>query len=156
MALHRYIRAQDDDQERPPQMTTMEKVANSLLTVLIARGAMVAMPFVASALVWFGSSWLDQRFDQMARSLDAVGSRVETLESDSDATVRRVTEHEFRLDTGKAQREAFQADVVKQFEKLEQTLSENNEKLLAIDDSVIKLGTIIAERVPRRESMSQP
>lgn len=136
-------------------MTGIEKFANSLLTVLVARGAMVATPFVATALVWFGSSWLDNRFDTMTRALDGIGTRVDTLETRSSATVSKVQEHQFRLENGRVETDEFRATVIRQFEKFDQTLSDQTLKLQAIDGSVIKLGTIISERVPRRESLNQ-
>ena len=55
-------------------------LSENVWTVFVSRLAMVATPFVASALVWFGSNWLEKKFTDIIEPLQVLAGRVDNLE----------------------------------------------------------------------------
>ncbi len=105
--------------------TTMEKIANNLFTIVIARGAMIITPF----LFWF--VW------------DAVNARIEALESVSIIQQRLINEHETRLVVGKSQREEFQRQSSIEFSEIGDILKELQVQVGVLNGNIIRLQTTV-------------
>jgi hypothetical protein len=80
---------------------SVRAVADNIWTVVIARLAMVATPFVAAALVWFGSQWLAEKFAAISNPILAIERRVDTLEGNDRVQQQQILTHEYRLNTDK-------------------------------------------------------
>ncbi len=103
----------------------MEKIANNLFTIVIARGAMIITPF----LFWF--VW------------DAVNARIEALESVSIIQQRLINEHETRLVVGKSQREEFQRQSSIEFSEIGDILKELQVQVGVLNGNIIRLQTTV-------------
>lgn len=61
-------------------------ITENIYTKFTARIAMISLPFVASGLVWLGSSWLEGKFENIAVPLGKVDLRVQVLETSDRVT----------------------------------------------------------------------
>jgi len=59
----------------------LKTISENIWVVFTARIAMVATPFVASALIWLGSAWLETKFNSIAIPLQKIDDRVSNLEN---------------------------------------------------------------------------
>ena len=131
-------------------MTTMEKIATNFLTIVIARIAMTATPLVGF-LLW---SWLDTHFADIAASIERIDRRVAAVEAITAASKVTIQDHESRISVSDSRREELRKSMDDQFTKVSTTMELLADKIQSLDGNVIRLGTIIAERVPKTEQQS--
>ena len=122
--------------------STMEKMANNLWTILIARVAMILTP----AFIWMAAQWLDSRFEAVSRDQKATQAQVDELRRSDRIAAATLQDHESRMVFGKAQRELFQSKAEIQFGKIDSSLNEINKTLYGIDSTLGSLKAVIDER----------
>lgn len=122
-----------------------EKAANSVVLVLAARVLMLAMPLVGS----FGTWLLWEIYTSTQATLAAQAAAISEIQ-------KELQDHENRLDNGKAQRLEFQDRVLKQFDTFSTKLETMSEKLTSVNDTVIRVQTIIETRLPAKSAEKGP
>lgn len=80
----------------------MKSLSENIWIVFIARIAMVFTPIVATALVWFGTNWLETKFETLAEPLKKIENRVEILENGSKAVDLKNQAQDIFLESDKA------------------------------------------------------
>ena len=140
----------EDNPAGPRQMTNMEKLANNLVTIVVARAAMVATPFVGF-LLWY---WLDSQFTEIAGAVARVEARVGEAEQDGKVFKSEIQDHEARITFNKQQDDVLKAEVKEQFDGIGKSLEAVKDKLGDLNGNVISLRTIISERVPKPDARS--
>lgn len=103
-------------------------------------------PYVISALLSAIIYLLQDKTNDIMERLDQ--TEIRNLKQDSE-----IQDHESRMVFGKTAREAFQADALRQFEKLNDRLDAVGARLTDINGSIIELQTTIKERVPARAAL---
>lgn len=132
-------------------MTAGEKIAGSVSLILIARVAAVATPLIITAIIWLGLQWFDLRFARITDSVNEMKSRIVALESVNEAQTMELADAKAKIEFSGQQREEMRASVQDQFLSVNSTLKEISARLSDVNGSVIKLGTIINERVPKKD-----
>lgn len=122
--------------------STMEKMANNLWTILIARVAMILTP----VFIWMAAQWLDSRFEAVSRDQKNTQAQVDELRRSDRIAAATLQDHESRMVFGKAQRELFQSKAEIQFGKIDSSLNEINKTLYGIDATLGSLKAVIDER----------
>lgn len=130
----------------------MEKLINNVWVVGTARVAMFLTPIVASTLVYLGTGWLGERFDRISQSMTDIRGRIVAVESANSLGLRQIQDHESRLIFNTQAREEYQTNIKEKLKDFDKTLDAITDKLVSLDGNVIKLGTIINERVPKPEA----
>lgn len=115
-------------------MSTMEKFANNLLTIVIARAAMIVTP-VLLGIIWNG-----------------MNARLEKVETVSVLHTSQIQDHESRLVNGKVAREQFQTQAQENFSTIESSFRDLNTQIVSLSGSIIRLQTTIENRLPARNS----
>lgn len=115
-------------------MTTMEKLANNLITIVIARAAMIVTPMLLG-IIWNG-----------------MNNRLEKVETVSAVHASQIQDHESRLVNGKLAREDFQTQAQENFTAIENSFRELNVQIVSLSGSIIRLQTTIENRLPARNS----
>lgn len=133
-------------------MTGVEKLVNNVWVIGTARAAMFLTPIVASTLVYLGTGWLGERFDRISQSMSDIRGRIVAVETASSLGSRQIQDHESRLLSSAVSREEYQITIKEKLKDFDKTLDVITDKLVSLDGSVIKLGTIINERVPKPAS----
>lgn len=123
-----------DMTDGPPLMTTMEKLANNLITIVIARAAMIVTPMLLG-IIWNG-----------------MNNRLEKVETVSAVHASQIQDHESRLVNGKLAREDFQTQAQENFTAIENSFRELNVQIVSLSGSIIRLQTTIENRLPARNS----
>ena len=126
-----------------------ETVKGNALAQLVALAFGLMTTFAAAAA---GASiyYLDTRFDPITIGVQNLNSRVEKLEGSDRVQDRSIDNHENRMNTGRADCEAFQEKADRQFEKID-------DKLDTISESVAGIEALINQRLPvRRTSTEAP
>ena len=113
-------------------MTTLEKMATNLGTILLARAAMIVTPVILTASIWIATSWID-----------GIIARVAALEISRREDGKTLQDHESRLAFNRASRLEFQETAQNQFGQIGDALDNINTALGNINVGVGKLETII-------------
>lgn len=129
----------DDDEEGPDRMTTMEKFANNLTTIAIARMAMIVTP---ALLTFFG--WLAWHV------WEGMEARISAVEALAVKQASAIQDHESRLVNGKQAREQFQFDAKEQFGSINATLRQVGTEINAMNGNIIRLQATMDNRLPAR------
>lgn len=122
-----------------------EKFANNLMTIAIARGAMIITPF----LLVIGGWMIIELWSGHERRITAV----EDLEAKQAAQLQ---DHESRLVFGVAKSEIYQKAVDDKFIDIGATLKDLNSQIVSMNGSIIRLQTTIENRLPPRTAKIQP
>jgi broad specificity phosphatase PhoE len=123
-----------DDDDLPRQMSTMEKFANNLFTIVIARGAMIVTPILLG-IIW-----------------NSMDKRIEAIEADTKIHTVKIQDHESRLVNGRTSRVEFQEQAQRNFAAVEGSFRELNAQIVSLSGSIIRLQTTIENRLPPRSS----
>lgn len=132
----------DEAKMRSAAMT--ERFLQNIWLTVIARLTILAAPFVVSGVTWLTV--------EMYRGVQA------TLELQRNQIIeiqRELQDHEFRLGAGKTARLEFQAAAAQQMTRLDTQLDEIAAKITSVNDTVIRVQTIIETRLPVREGSLQ-
>lgn len=132
-------RPNDDADERPMEMTQIERFANNMMTIVIARAAMIVTPVLLSFFAWL-----------MWGVYQGIESRVVAVEAVTTSQARTIQDHESRLVNGKQAREQFQIDAKEQFGDINATLRSLNTEINTMNGNIIRLQTTIDNRLPPR------
>lgn len=122
----------------------MKSFSENIWIVLVARVTMVATPFVATALVWFGSNWLEGNFKSLADPIKKIETRVETLETGSRAFELKNQAQDIFLDNDKAASS-----------KISQQVDSLGLKLDEVNSNLKSLTNVLADR-DRRAAAAGP
>ena len=144
MTFHEYVRVDRADlfqRKEPTHVTRMEKFANNLTTIVIARAAMIVTPFLLSFFIWL--VW---------QVLSDIKDRLAALEREDAHTSSVIQDHESRLTFGRAQGQAFESQAKENFTDIGNTLKDITAQINAMNGSVIRLQTTIENRLPPRSS----
>lgn len=114
-----------------------EKFIQNVWITLIARGTILLMPFVAS----FGTWLLWQVYTTMQQAQQDQAKEIQKIES-------TLQQHQFILDNGLKARLEFQNQTLQTFERLNDKFEVITNKLNAVNDSVIRVQTIVETRLP--------
>lgn len=125
-------------------VTLTEKFLNSVIVTLVARATLFVMPVVGSFLIWLTM----QVYTGIEASIETQGAQITQIQ-------RELQDHQFRLDTGKQSRIEFQTHADLQFGKLDAQLSEIVDRLTSVNNSVIRVQTIVETRLPSKEGSLQ-
>ena len=122
--------------------TIPRKIAENVILVLTSRLAMVsAIPLIVLYYNW--------QVDQFS----SINLRIDQIEIRSTKQDSQIQDHESRMVFGKTARESFQADALKQFDKVNDRLDAVGARLTDLNGSIIELQTTIKERVPARSAL---
>lgn len=102
-----------------------QKLAENATLTIIARLAMICMPFVTGALVWFASNWIDERFSSQEKSVDSVRVQIEAVKDQIDDLPdlrQRIAIYETLQANSKYERERFQEQMVSQMNKMQDAI----------------------------------
>lgn len=115
--------------------------SDNVWTIFVARLAMIATPFVAAGLVYFGSGWLEGKFDKIAGPLQRVESRVDVLErSDRTSELKNQSQDFLIQSNGETV-----GKITDQVEKL-------GDKIDDVNSSLQSLTNVLADRERRAEA----
>lgn len=131
----------DNDKRSSPQ-----KLAENATLTVIARLAMIGMPFVTGALVWFASSWIDERFASQEKSVDSVRVQIESVKEQIDDLPdlrQRIAVYETLQANSKYERERFQEQMVSQMDKMQ-------DAIITLSNTVSGLTATIREQKDER------
>lgn len=118
-------------------MTLPERLANNMITIVIARGAMVATPLVLGLLIWIAGD--------IKNGFEARIDRNEREVTDISKTIR---EHDLKLTFADGDRMAIKDTMRIQSAGLNQSLIELTKQLNEMNGNLIRLQTIIDNRLP--------
>lgn len=121
-----------DDDERPNEMTQMERFANNMMTIVIARAAMIVTPVLLSFFAWL--AW---------GVYQGIEGRVVAIEGVTAAQSKIIQDHESRLINGRFQREQFQSDAKEQFGEINLGLKELKGEMNTMNGNIIRLQTTL-------------
>lgn len=116
-----------------------EKFIQNVWITIVARVSMLLMPFVAS----FGTWLLWEVYTTVQHTLTEQGNDINNIE-------RTLERHQFILDNGLKQRMEFQSQTLSTFDRLNDKFEAISEKLNAVNDSVIRVQTIVETRLPQK------
>lgn len=122
-----------------------EKFANNMMTIVIARVAMIVTPVIIGLIGWAGL--------EIWKSMD---ERISALEQSMAKQSSQIQDHESRITFSSAKAETFEAVVDRRFSEINGTLKELNAQISGINGSLIRLQTTIENRLPQRESGPLP
>lgn len=131
-----------DSDERPSEMTQMERFANNMMTIVIARAAMIVTPVLLSFFAWL--AW---------GVYQGIESRVVAVEGVTASQSKIIQDHESRLVNGKTQREQFQGEAKEHFGEINATLRQLNSEINSMNGNIIRLQTTIDNRLPPRSGL---
>lgn len=120
-------------------MTRMEKFANNMLAIVIARAAMIVTPLLLSFFMWLG--W------QVWTGLEA---RIAALEAGATAQRSCIQDHESRLVFGLRQGETFESSVKAQFAEVNAAIKALSAEMNTMNGAIIRVQTTIENRLPPR------
>lgn len=141
------MNANEDDDSR------MGKIANGVTLTIISKYSSIVVLALFSIVTWLGAQWMNGLTD----SITDIKNQLEQLDIRNSKQDSEIQDHESRLVFGKQQREAFQSDAIKQFERLNLRLETIGERLADLNGNIISLKTTITERVPPNPpSRNQP
>ena len=123
---------------RPNAVT--EKFLQSVWVTVVARLTILAMPLVVSFVTWFTY----QIYSGIQAAIAEQGKQIIEMKAE-------LLEHQFRLENGEAARLTFAASAEKQFSKLDSQLDDIAAKIAGVNDTVIRVQTIIETRLPTKE-----
>lgn len=116
-----------------------EKFIQNIWITLIARSTILLMPFVAS----FGTWLLWQVYTTMQQAQLEQAKEIQKIEN-------TLQQHQFILDNGLKTRLEFQNQTLRTFERLNDKFEVITDKLTAVNDSVIRVQTIVETRLPQK------
>lgn len=122
----------------PPTLT--DKFLQSVVVTLIARATLVCMPFVVAFISYL--------------TLQIYGTIQVALQKQAEQIIQmqiELQDHQTRLDACKAARLELQENTEKQFARLDVQLTEIANKLASVNNTVIRVQTIVETRLPTRE-----
>lgn len=126
--------------------TTMsERFVNNFLTIMIARVAMIATPFLI-AMLGYGLS-------QMWESFNARLTAVEEAEIKHSSQIQ---DHESRIKFGAEKADQFAEQIERRFNDLSGSLKDLGQQIITINGSIIRLQTTIENRLPPRTAKIEP
>ena len=121
----------------------MEKLTNNLLTIFLARGAMIVTPVVFSFFVYVGFQVLDD-----------IRNRVAATELQISVNSKIIQDHESRITYNRSDAVASQRSYEGKFDAIDGGLESVSTSLNSLILSVGKLETVINERVPKQQRTS--
>ena len=133
-----YYPLHDVDELECP-MTRMEKIANNITTIVVARAAMIVTPLLLSFFVWL--------FWQMWQGIDG---RVSDLEAGQSKQSSFIQDHEARLAFNQVQADTFKADARERFSDLNSALKDLVAQMGTVNGNIIRLQTTVENRLPPR------
>lgn len=108
----------------------VRSISDNVWTVFVARIAMISTPFVASGLVYFGSQWLEGKFDLVTVPLQRVESRVDVLERGDRTSELKNQSQDFLIQSNGTS----VSKITDQVEKLGRKIDEVNSSLQSLTD----------------------
>lgn len=120
--------------------TVTEKFLNSVVVTLIARATLVLAPFVFA----FISYTTLQLYHGFVSAQETQAAQIADIQ-------RILQDHQFRLESGKSARLDFQQNASQQFTKISEHLDQIGDKVAAINETVIRVQTIVETRLPSKE-----
>ena len=112
--------------------------SENMWMVFIARLAVIVTPFAATALVWFGMTWLYGQFEKIAVPLQKVETRIDTLERGDRASELKNQSQDFLIQSNNASVSKVAGEV----EKLGRKIDE-------VNSSLQSLTSVLADRERR-------
>lgn len=76
----------------------LRSFTDNVWTVFLSRMSMVAAAPIVGAMVWLGSSWLDQKFEALREPLEKLNGRVTVLETGTRSNDIIDTKQDMRID----------------------------------------------------------
>jgi len=125
-----------------------DRWAENAVLKLLHRFSPYILSAMMSAIIWLGS----EKAKDILQSNEEIKNRIDQIELRNVKQDSEIQDHESRMVFGKTAREAFQADTIKQFEKLGLRLEAIGERLADMNVSIGQLRTTINERVPARSA----
>lgn len=133
------------------QMTRVEKIAENASFITISRVATIITPVIFSGLLFFAWAWIDDKFTVITTALINLNKRADMIDAVNANQSLGINEVQSKiLSTDKSREERWGA-VKDQFFAVNSTLKEVNTRLSDMNGSVIQLGTIINERLPKKD-----
>lgn len=121
-----------------------EKFLQSVWLTVVARATILAAPFVVSFVTWL----VLETYRELQKTQELMRTQIVEIQ-------RELQDHEFRLESGKAARLEFQAAAAQQMTRLDSQLDEIAAKITSVNDTVIRVQTIIETRLPVKEGNLQ-
>lgn len=128
--------------------TPARRLADSVILTLLHRFSPYIISVMLSVIAWFGT----QKLNDVAETNAEIKETLEQIELRNLKQDSEIQDHESRMVFGKTARESFQADALRQFDKLNDRLDAVGARLTDINGSLIELQTTIKERVPERRA----
>lgn len=130
------------------ELSTLEKMAGNIWTILIARLAMILTP----AFIWFAAHWLETRFEAVTREQRITQSQVDELKTSDRIAATKLQDHESRLVFGTVERQTFQSRAEATFKELDGTLDTVTQQLTGIETALTALKAVLDDRDTRDKS----
>lgn len=124
--------------------TAMEKFLTNVWITLVARATLLLAPLALSFVTWF--TW--EVYSRMEQAIAQQAQAIVEIQ-------KQLQDHEFRLDSGRQARVEFQSQAVAQYGRFDEKLESIAEKLTETNNAVIRLQTIIENRLPPSAKESQ-
>lgn len=126
-------------------MTMSERFVQNFLTIMIARIAMIATPFILVVLGYSASEiW------------KSVNDRLSAVEANDAKYGSQLQDHEARLKFGAEKADQYADQIERRFNDLTGTLKDVNAQIGSINGSIIRLQTTIENRLPPRQAKADP
>lgn len=120
---------------------TIRSAADSTVVLVISRLMMVASPFVATALIYLGQQYLDQRFTEI-RSMATQAATIAAVAASSANTLgTHVSVIDANIASSVADRGEFQARISTQVDKLTDVVVSTSVQVSAIKATLDAIGT---------------
>ena len=123
-------------------MRPIEKIANNMLTIVIARFAMIVTPPSIGMISWLGM-----------HTYQNIELRISELERLRLLQTSELQDHTSRLDNDKQAVETLRIYTNTQFDKMGDTLDGVQKELNEMNGSIIRLQTTLENRLPARTGM---
>lgn len=124
--------------------TAMEKFLTNVWITLVARATLLLAPLALSFVTWF--TW--EVYSRMEQAIAQQAQAIVEIQ-------KQLQDHEFRLNNGRQARIEFQNQAVAQYGRFDEKLENIAEKLTETNNAVIRLQTIIENRLPPTAKESQ-
>lgn len=135
-----------------PSKETLKKISDNVLFVFASRTAMILAIPVTVFFFNTGRDWFADQFDEQRVAIEKMDARLAIIEASDRIQDKNIGEHEYRMNTGRAAREAFQEKADSEFDSLGKKLEQINNKLGEVNSSVTAIETLINQRLPVRRT----
>lgn len=124
-------------------MTTVQEIAESKWTTLVARAASVAGPIMLGIIVWLAPQYLDGRFNDVKQQAAAAASTADNAATIASTAAGAAQQAKASIDTIQAvqaantrQSDEFQTHMTRQVDKLTTLVSQDSATLAGVAATV--------------------